>query len=103
MEGRLGLRIEAMPAEFVARGRLTEEQRGVLVSDVEEGGPAWQRVLSPNEGGPELILALNNQRVRTPEEFQRALRAVPRGEVVQLRVLNLQTGQTRIAFVRSRN
>jgi S1-C subfamily serine protease len=73
------------------------------VADVEEGGPAWQRVLAPGDGGPEVLLALNGQRIRTVEDFQRALRGVPRGEVVQLRVLNLQTGLTRLVYVRSRD
>jgi len=102
-EGRLGIRVEALPAELISRGRLSDEQRGVLVSDVEEGGPSWQKVLSPDEGGPELILGVNGQRVRTPEEFLRALRGVGRGEVVQLRILNLQSGQTRLTFIRTRS
>jgi S1-C subfamily serine protease len=50
-----------------------------------------------------VVLALNGQRIRTVEDFQRALRGVPRGEVVQLRVLNLQTGLTRLVYVRSRD
>jgi len=101
-EGRLGLRVQALPAELAQRGRLSEDQRGVLVSDVEEGGPSWQRVLSPDEGGPEIILAVNGQRVHTPDEFLRALRGVSRGDVVQLRILNLQSGQTRFTFIRTR-
>jgi S1-C subfamily serine protease len=60
-------------------------------------------VLAPGDGGPEVLLALNGQRIRTVEDFQRALRGVPRGEVVQLRVLNLQTGLTRLVYVRSRD
>ncbi len=102
MEGRLGIRVEPISAELAARASLTEEQRGVLVSDVEEGGPSWQRILSPDQGGPEIILAVNQTRVRTPAEFQRAVNAVGRGEVVQLRILNLQQRVTRIAYIRSR-
>jgi serine protease Do len=101
-EGRLGLRIEVLSGDLVARARLTDDQRGVLVADVEEGGPSWQRVLSPDEGGPEIILGVNGQRVRTPDDFLRQLRGVGRGEVVQLRILNLQSGQTRLTFVRTR-
>jgi serine protease Do len=102
MEGRLGVQIEPLPAEAIRQAHLTEDQRGVLVSDVEEGGPAWRRIAPPDEGGPELILWVNQQRVRTPEEFQTAVRTVGRGEVVQLRVINLQSGQTRVVSIRAR-
>ena len=104
MEGRLGLRIEALPAAYVQRARLTDAQQGVLVADVEEGGPAWQRVFPPEEGGPDVILQVNDTRVRTPEEFKRALRAAPAGSVIQLKLLNLNTDgfPTRIANIRSR-
>ncbi|MEK6609870.1 MAG: Do family serine endopeptidase [Gemmatimonadota bacterium] len=102
MEGRLGIQVEVLPAEAIRQARLSEDQRGVLVSDVEEGGPSWRRIAAPDEGGPELILWVNQARVRTPEEFQRAVRAVGRGEVVQLRVLNLQSGQARIVRIRAR-
>jgi serine protease Do len=104
LEGRLGVRVEPIPADFAHTARLSEDQRGVVVTDVEEGGPAWGRLVAPDRGGPDVILYVNTTRVRTPEEFQRAVRAVPRGEVVQLRVLNLngESYQTRIVRVRSR-
>jgi hypothetical protein len=41
-------------------------------------------------------------RVRTREDFQRVLRGVRASEVVQLRVLNLALGQTRIVRIRAR-
>ncbi len=104
MGGRLGLRIEAMPQSLAREAGLDEDERGVLVAEVEEGGPAWRRVFDPDRGGPELILFVNQSRVKTVEEFERALRAVPRGEVVQLRVLNLrsQTPQLRSVTIQSR-
>ena len=104
MEGRLGVRVEPIPADVAHRARLSDDQRGVVVTDVEEGGPAWGRLVTPDRGGPDVVLAVNSTRVRTPEEFQRAVRAVPRGAVVQLRVLNLngESYQTRIVRVRSR-
>lgn len=104
MEGRLGLRVENLPVEYARQANLSEDQRGVLIADVEEAGPAAGRVLTPQEGGPELILYVNTTRVKTVEEFERALRAVPRGSTVQLRVLNLRSDppQLRSVIVRSR-
>lgn len=98
MEGRLGLRVETLPAAYIQRARLSEAQQGVLVADVEEGGPSWQRVLGPDEGSPDIILQVNDVRVRTPEDFKRALRAAPAGSVVQLRVLNLSTQPNQEGF-----
>ena len=108
MEGRLGLRLETITPEDATRAQLTDDQRGVLVRDVEEGGPSWQRVLPPEEGGPEIIIAVNTTRVRTIAEFQRALNAVGRGEVVQLRILNInreglgRTTPVRNVYIRTR-
>jgi serine protease Do len=103
MEGKLGLRVEDLPTETAARNRIPADFRGVVIADVEEGGPSWQQVGSPSQGGPEIITHVNQQRVRTVEEFTRALRAVDRGEVVQLRVYNVQAQQERVVFIRARS
>jgi serine protease Do len=103
MEGRLGVRVEDLPAEVATRNRIPADYRGVVVSDVEEGGPAWQQLFAPSQGGPEVITHVNQTRVRTVEEFQRAVRAVGRGDVVRLRVYNVQGQLERVVFVRTRS
>jgi serine protease Do len=106
MEGRLGVRIQALNATDAQQAHLTDDQRGVVVTDVEEGGPSFQRIFPPNpNGGTDVILAVNDTRVRTPEDFKRALRAAPAGSVIQLRVLNIGGqggGFVRAVNVRSR-
>ena len=102
MEGRLGIRVEDLPQDAAASGRIPADERGVVVTDVEDGGPAWQRLFTPDEGGPELITWVNSQRVRSVQEFQRAIRTVGRGDVVQLRVFNVQGRLERVVYVRSR-
>jgi serine protease Do len=101
-EGKLGIAVEVPSADFIREARLTDDQRGVIVSDVEEGGPSWGKLLPPERGGPELVVAVNDARVRTAEEFQHALQAARRGDVVQLRVYNIQAAQTRIVRIRVR-
>jgi serine protease Do len=103
-EGRLGLRVENLPAQYVQRGQLGDEQRGVIVTDVEEGGPSFQKIAPPDGGGPDVITQVNDVRVRTPEDFKRALRGVAPGSVVQLRVVNLNQDKfpARIVNIRSR-
>ncbi len=103
MEGRLGVRVEDLPAEAAARSRIPADYRGVIVSDVEEGGPSWQQVFAPNQGGPEVITHVNQTRVRSVEEFQRAIRSIGRGDVVRLRVYNVQGQVERVVFVRTRS
>jgi serine protease Do len=105
MEGRLGIRIEGLTPAVIREANLTESQQGVLVTDVEEGGPSFQRlVASPDEGGPDIILQVNDVRIHTPEDFKRALRAAPAGSVIQLRVINVraQGRPMRIVNIRSR-
>jgi serine protease Do len=105
-EGRLGVGVEPMTAQLVQRNRIPESQQGLIVTAIEEGGPAWRRLLSASTGNPDVILYVNSVRVRTLEDFQRALRQVPRGEVVQLRVINLSgdaaSQQERVVTIRSR-
>jgi serine protease Do len=101
-EGKLGIAVEVPSADFVREARLSDDQRGVLVSDVEEGGPSWGKLLPPDRGGPELVLAVNDARVRSTDEFQHALQSAHRGDVVQLRVYNVQLAQTRIVRIRVR-
>ncbi|MFI5280704.1 MAG: trypsin-like peptidase domain-containing protein, partial [Gemmatimonadales bacterium] len=106
MEGRLGVRIQALNATDAQQARLTDDQRGVVVTDVEEGGPSYGRLTPPNPNvGTDVILNVNDVRVRTPEDFKRALRAAAPGSVVQLRVLTVggQGGASiRAVNVRSR-
>ncbi|HEY2805173.1 MAG TPA: Do family serine endopeptidase [Gemmatimonadales bacterium] len=103
MEGRLGLRIEPISDEMAHEARLSESQSGVLVTDVEEGGPSYQQIGTPDEGGPEMILQVNDTRVKTVDDFKRALRAAPAGSVVQLRVMNLRDTQKSIRLVNIRS
>ena len=72
---------------------LTAEQRGPVVSDVEEGGPSWDgKLLTPNNGGPDVILWVDGTRVRTRAEFLRAIHDLKAGDIVTLRVENLSQG-----------
>ncbi len=104
-EGRLGVRVEGMTAQQVQRNRIPEDRLGVVVADVEEGGPSWGRLADASDPvGPTVILAVNGARVRTVEEFNQSMRRVPRGDVVQLRVVftGERDSQPRVVTVRSR-
>jgi len=95
----MGISVRQPPAE-VGR-RLGDEHTGPLVTDVDVDSPAQGRVFPPQAGSADIITHVNNTRTHTVEEFQRALRAVPAGEVVSLRLYNTANGGvTRVVRIR---
>ena len=98
---KLGFDIEGMSPDLVRAAGVSEDRRGPVVSDVEEGGPAWGRLATPDEG-PDVVLNVNQTRVRTRDEFLRAIHGLKTGEVVTLRVMNLgdRSNPTRVVRLR---
>jgi serine protease Do len=91
----LGITVRQPPTE--AARELGADRTGPMVADVEQGGVAEGRLFAPQTGSVDVITHVNGTRVRTVEEFQRALRGVSPGDIVSLRVYNTAgDGQTRI-------
>jgi len=102
---KLGITLEDMTPDLVREAGLSEDQRGPVVADVEEGGPSWDGKLLPasSGGGPDAILWVGATRVHTKAELFRALHDVKSGEVVTLRVVNLTNGlPMRVVRIRAR-
>jgi len=99
---KLGFEVEGMSSDLVREAGLSLEQRGPVISDVEEGGPAWGKVLAPNQGGPDVIVYVNQTRTQTREDFLRAIHGLKAGEVVTLRVVNLSGRSFPMRVVRLR-
>jgi Do/DeqQ family serine protease len=102
---KLGITLEDMTSDIVREAGLSEDQRGPVVSDIEEGGPSWDnKLVSASSGsGPDVVLWVNGTRVHTTGEFLRAIHDVKSGEVVTLRVENLSNGlPTRVVRIRVR-
>ena len=59
---------------------LYQRIQGLIVAAVEQDSRAWQYGFRPGD----IIYAVNNRRVRTAAEFQRALRGTERGSTVSL-------------------
>jgi serine protease Do len=91
---KLGITLEDLTPDIVREAGLSEDQRGPVVSDIEEGGPSWDNKLaSASSGrGPDVVLWVNGTRVHTKGDFLRAIHDVKSGEVVTLRVVNLSNG-----------
>ncbi len=103
---KLGIQLEDMTADVVSQAGLSEDKRGPIVSDVEEGGPAWDggKLQSAQSGGsPDVITWVNDTRVHSRAEFLRAIRDLRSGQVVTLRVVNLSDGlPMRVVRIRAR-
>ena len=78
-------------AQAPARRRTPQ---GVLVSDVEQGSPAFRAGIARGD----IITRVNRQPVRTPQEASRALGQVPSGGTAFLLVL--RGGQEQFFTVR---
>jgi serine protease Do len=89
-----GVTLSALTPDTARRLRAPTDVQGVLVSDVEQGSPAFRAGLVRGD----IITRVNRQPVRTPQDASRALNAVPSGGTAFLLVL--RNGQEQFFTVR---
>jgi serine protease Do len=88
-----GMTLSPLTAEAARRLRATDVE-GVIVSDVEQGSPAFRGGLVRGD----IITRINRQAVRTPQEAGRILAQVPSGGTAF--ILVLRSGQEQFFTVR---
>jgi serine protease Do len=91
---KFGLTMSALTPETAQRLRAPSDAQGVLISEVEQGSPAFRAGLVSGD----IITRINRQPVRTPQEASRALSAVPSGSTAF--ILVLRRGQEQFFTVR---
>jgi serine protease Do len=96
----LGLTVQPLDQETMRQLELDAEQRGLLVTGVTPGGPAYGEVAEPDRGGPDIILEVEGKAVRTPSDLREALKSYKAGEIVSLRIYNTQAKARRIERIR---
>lgn len=84
--GRLGISVQPLTAETVQEMGLPATTRGLLVTDVVPGGPAYEVLAEPSQYGADIILAVEGKPVRTEVEFRAALKGFKAGDVITLQV-----------------
>ncbi|MSO36065.1 MAG: Do family serine endopeptidase [Acidobacteria bacterium] len=89
-----GLTLGPLTAEVARRLRAPGDTQGVLVSDVEQGSPAFRQGLTRGD----IITQVNRRPVRTPPDAGRALAQVPSGGTAFLLVI--RAGQEQFFTVR---
>ena len=83
-QDKLGLTVEPLDAATGAgtATQVPEEHRGVLITSVDPDGPAGDKPISARY----IITHVDGQRVRTVNEFQKAMSGVKRGQIVSLQL-----------------
>jgi S1-C subfamily serine protease len=72
----------------------------VIVADVRQGGPAFEQVAGPQNGGPDIITAIEGKAVTSPADLRQAIKAAKPGDIVSLQLFNSQSKTRRIERVR---
>ncbi len=102
----LGVTVAPTDESVVNQLQLPDDIRGVVVTDIEDGGPASGRLATPDQGGPDIILAVEGTPVPTPEALREALHSASRAAsdggpaIVSLRVYNVPSKTRRIERIR---
>jgi serine protease Do len=89
-EEKLGIAVEPLTQDDARDPKLrpvVQRGGGLVVTDVSPDSPAFQRLLSAEEGGPDIIIAANGQPTRTRAALREALSKVKSGDIVTLQVL----------------
>ncbi len=99
--GRLGISVEPVTADVAQQLQVPADARGLLVTDVTPGGPAWDVLYDdPQRGGPDIILSVEGKPVRTEADLRKALQGEKSGGIVTLRVYNPRAQTRRVERIR---
>jgi serine protease Do len=98
---RLGISVEPVSPDAAVELQLPSDTRGLIVTDVVPGGPAWEVLLDdPQRGGPDIILSIEGKPVRTEADLRKALLAEKPGSIVTLRIYNARAQNRRVERIR---
>jgi serine protease Do len=99
--GRLGISVEPVTPDAAQQLNIPTDSRGLIVTDVTPGGPAWEVLFDdPQRGGPDVILSVEGKPVRTEGDLRKALAAEKPGSIVTLRVYNPRAQSRRVERIR---
>ena len=96
----LGVTVTPLTSAMAERFQLREQVQGLVVTDVDQAGPAADQLLDESEGGPDIITAVNGRAVRTESDLRDALRTIGGGHVASLDIYNARNDSRRVERVR---
>jgi serine protease Do len=97
----LGVTVQPVDQDAVQQFGLSAGDKGLLVTDVAPGGPAYGEIVDGEGGGaPDIILEVEGKAVRTVADLRGALKGYKAGDIVSLRVYNPQAKARRIERIK---
>jgi serine protease Do len=96
----LGVTVAPASSEAVRELELPPDVKGLVVMDVAESSGASGRLATPQTGGPDVILSVEGTPVTSAESLRSALSGAKAGDIVSLRVYNVQAKNRRVERVR---
>jgi serine protease Do len=98
---RLGVSVEPITSDIAQQLQLPNNMRGLVVTDVTPGGPAWETLFDdPQRNGPDIILSVEGKPVRTEAELRNALKAEKPGSIVTLGIYNPRAQGRRVERIK---
>jgi S1-C subfamily serine protease len=97
---QLGVSVTPLDAQTAKQLGVPADVKGLVVMGTQDGTSAANHLLTPDEGGPDIILSVEGKAVETPEQLKAALQNVKSGEIVSLSVYNAQAKSRRIERVK---
>ena len=98
---RLGISVEPVSSDVAQQLQIPVDARGLIVTDVTPGGPAWEVLFDdPQRGGPDIILSIEGKPVRSEGDLRKALQAEKPGSIVSLRIFNPRAQARRVERIR---
>jgi serine protease Do len=102
----LGVTVAPTDQSVVDQLQLPDGVRGVVVTNVDDNGPAAGRLATPDQGGPDIILSVEGTPVATPDALRQALSAASHAAenggapIVSVRIYNVPSKTKRIERIR---
>jgi serine protease Do len=84
----LGISVAPVSTELAAQARMPAPVRGVVVTDVVQGGPADDKLVK-NDVITQVLYPAPARAINTPADLQQALSSLKNGDYISLRVFNL--------------
>ena len=97
---RLGISVEPVTPAVAQQLELPGNMRGLVVTDVTPGGPAWETLVDDPRNGPDIIISVEGKAVKTEAELRNALTAEKPGSIVTIGVYNARAHSRRIDRVK---
>jgi len=73
---------------------------GLVVTGVDQEGPAVDHIAAPENGGPDVVLSVEGTTVHTVAELRSVLRKAGKGSIVELRIFNAPEQTRRVERVK---